>query len=149
MGIRFKVKEEILLFTTYFLARECDLKKFHEQYLRRVEKARDITDILYVTDEIKKGGDEITREVMLQDFRRDMRDFGQYPFDESEWNVYSISCIAQDVEVLACEGANVSRLWVDLALGEETVPREFTSYVSAVTLSRDGRGSSLGSVCPD
>ena len=85
---------------------------------------------------------------MLQDFRRDMRDFGQYPFDESEWNVYSLSCIAQDVEVLACEGANVSRLWVDLALGEETVPREFTSYVSAVTLSRDGRGSSLGSVCP-
>lgn len=139
---------EILLFTTYFLARESDLKRFHEQYLKRVEKAREITHILYVSDEIKKGGDELTREIMMQDFRRDMRDLGHYPFDESEWGLYSLSCVARDVGEPASEGASVSRLWHDLALGEETIPREFTSYVEAVTLSLDGKGSPLGSVCP-
>lgn len=140
--------EDIVLFTTYFLARESDLPNFHKQYLRRIEKAKEITDILYVTDEIRKGSDESTREVMMQDLRRDMRDFGHYPFDESEWDVYSLSCVAKDVEALASEGANVSRLWDDLLLGEETVPREFTSYVAAVHLSSDGRGSYLGAVCP-
>lgn len=139
---------EILLFTTYFLARESDLKRFHEQYLKRVEKAREITQILYVSDEIKKGGDELTREIMMQDFRRDMRDLGHYPFDEAEWGLYSLSCVARDVEEPASEGASLSRLWHDLALGEETIPREFTSYVEAVTLSTDGKGSPLGSVCP-
>lgn len=143
------MKEDVLLFTTYFLARESDLQNFHDQYLRRIEKAREITDILYVTDEIREGSDELTREVMMQDFRRDMRDFGSYPFDESEWGVYSLSCVAKDVEDLASEDASNSRLWHDLSLGEETVPREFTSYVSAINLSSDGRGSYLGAVSPE
>ena len=143
------MKEDILLFTTYFLARESDLIDFHEQYLRRIERVKDVTEVLYVTDEIREGSDELTREVMMQDFRRDMRDFGSYPFDESEWRVYSLSCVARDVEDLASEGASNSRLWHDLSLGEETVPREFTSYVVAVNLSSDGKGSPLGSVCPE
>ena len=142
------MKGDILLFTTYFLARESDLKRFHKQYLKRVDRVREITQVLYVSDEIKEGGDELTREVMMQDFRRDMRDFGRYPFDESEWGLYSLSCVAKDVEEPASEGASVSRLWHDLALGEETVPRDFNSYVEAVNLSSDGKGSSLGSVCP-
>ena len=139
---------ETLLFTTYFLARESDLERFHKQYLKRIDKAREITEILYVTDEITRGGDELYREVMMLDFRRDMRDFGTYPFDESEWGLYSLSCVAKDVDEPASEGANVSRLWYDLALGEETVPREFTSHVNAVNLSSDGRGFPLGSVSP-
>ena len=138
---------ETLLFTTYFLARESDLEQFHKQYLKRVDKARDITEILYVTDEITHGGDEVIREVMMQDFRRDMRDFGTYPFDESEWGLYSLSCVAKDVDEPAMEGAGVSRLWRDLALGEETVPREFTSHVKAVNVSSDGRAFPLGSIC--
>lgn len=137
---------ETLLFTTYFLARESDLERFHKQYLKRIDKAREITEILYVTDEIKSGGDALTREVLMQDFRRDMRDFGTYPFDESEWGLYSLSCVAKDVDEPASEGANISRLWYDLALGEETVPREFTSQVEAVNVSSDGRGLPLGSI---
>lgn len=85
----------------------------------------------------------------MQDFRRDMRDFGTYPFDESEWGLYSLSCVAKDVDEPASEGSNMSRLWYDLALGEETVPREFTSYVSGVNVSSDGRGFPLGSVSPE
>ena len=46
---------ETLLFTTYFLARESDLEQFHKQYLKRVDKAREITEILYITDEITQG----------------------------------------------------------------------------------------------
>lgn len=137
---------ETLLFTTYFLARESDLERFHKQYLKRIDKAREITEILYVTDEIARGGDELYREVMMQDSRRDMRDFGTYPFNETEWGLYSLSCVAKDVDEPASEGANVSRLWYDLALGEETVPREFTSHVNAVNLSSDGRGLPLGSI---
>lgn len=142
------MEENTLLFTTYFLAREPDLADFHAQYLKRVDRVREITEVLYVTDEIRKGSDELTREVMMQDFRRDMQEFGEHPFDESEWGVYSLSCVAKEVEEPASEGASVSRLWSDLSLGEESVPREFTSYVSAVELSNDGRGSSLGSVYP-
>lgn len=142
------MQENILLFTTYFLARESDLKRFHEEYLRRVEKVRKITDVIYVTDEIREGSDELTREVMMQDFRRDMRDFGEYPLDESEWRVYSLSCVAKDIEESASEGASMSRLWHDLALGEEAVPRKFTSYVEAVKLSSDGKGCLLGSISP-
>lgn len=138
---------ETLLFTTYFLARESDLERFLKQYLKRVDKAREITEILYVTDEISSERDEVIREVLLQDFRRDMRDFGTYPFDESEWGLYSLSCIAKDVDEPASEGASVSRLWSDLALGEETVPREFTSHVDAINVSSDGRGLLSGSIC--
>ena len=98
---------ETLLFTTYFLARESDLEQFHKQYLKRVDKAREITQILYVTDEITHGGDGVIREVMMQDFRRDMRDFGTYPFDESEWGLYNLSCVAKDVDEPAMEGAGV------------------------------------------
>lgn len=140
---------ETLLFTTYFLAQESDLEQFHKQYLKRIDKAREITQILYVTDEITSGGDEVIREVMMQDFRRDMRDFGTYPFDEDEWGLYSLSCVAKDVDEPASEGSNMSRLWYDLALGEETVPREFTSHVEAVNVSSDGRGFPLGSVSPE
>lgn len=140
---------ETLLFTTHFLARESDLERFHKQYLKRIDKAREITQILYVTDEITRGGDPLAREVLMQDFRRDMRDFGTYPFDESEWGLYTLSCVAKDVDEPASEGSNMSRLWYDLALGEETVPREFTSYVSGVNVSSDGRGFPLGSVSPE
>ena len=140
---------ETLLFTTHFLARESDLERFHKQYLKRIDKAREITQILYVTDEITRGGDPLAREVLMPDFRRDMRDFGTYPFDESEWGLYSLSCVAKDVDEPASEGSNMSRLWYDLALGEETVPREFTSYVSGVNVSSDGRGFPLGSVSPE
>ena len=73
MVSRFKMEENILLFTTYFLARESDLADFHAQYLKRVDRVREITEVLYVTDEITHGGDEVIREVMMQDFRRDMR----------------------------------------------------------------------------
>ncbi len=142
------MKDNVLLFTTYFLARESDLEGFHAQYLKRVEKARKVTDVLYVSDEIRAGSDQVTREVLMQDFRRDMRDFGDCPFDESEWGVYSLSCVALDVAEPASEGASVSRLWRDLALDEERVPRQFTSHVEAVSLSRDGKGASLGSVSP-
>lgn len=142
------MEENTLLFTTYFLARESDLADFHAQYLKRVDRVREITEVFYVTDEIRKGSDELTREVMMQDFRRDMQEFGDYPFDEFEWGVYNLSCVAKEVEEPASEGASVSRLWSDLALGGETVPREFTSYISAVEISNDGRGSSLGAVCP-
>ena len=54
--------------------------------------------------------------------------------------------MAKDVDEPASEGANISRLWYDLALGEETVPREFTSQVEAVNVSSDGRGLPLGSI---
>ena len=141
------MEENILLFTTCFLARESDLADFHAQYLKRVDRVREITEVLYVAGEITHGGDEVIREVMMQDFRRDMRDFGTYPFDESEWGLYSLSCVAKDVDEPAMEGAGVSRLWRELALGEETIPREFTSHVKAVNVSSDGRAFPLGSIC--
>lgn len=132
------------LFTTYFIALESELPQYHEQYIKRVDRARDLTEILFVTDWIKGERNDALFEVMMQDLRRDMKEIGNYPFNEEEWGLYSLSCIAVDVEDPAAEGANVSRLWIDLALDEEKVPRDFTSKVRAIDLSKDGRGCQLG-----
>ena len=138
------MKGDVLLFITYFLAKERDLKDFHLQYLKRVEKARDITEVLFVTDRIRGERNDVLLEVMMQDFRRDAKVLGNFPFDESEWGLYSLSCVAVDVAEPASKGASVSRLWWDLALDEERVPRTYTSKVQGLDLSRSGRGSTLG-----
>lgn len=136
--------EDICLFITYFLACESALEKYHKQYLKRVDRIREFTDVYFVADEIKGEERPTVRRVLMQDFRRDMQALGQYPFDEEEWDLYSLCCVARDVDEPASEGANVSRLWHDLKLGEERVPRIFTSTVAAINLSADGRSGTLG-----
>ena len=144
MEIRSKLGDKLCLFTTYFIARESDLVRCHKRYLERIEQARDVTKILVVTDWIKGEGDEVIFEVMMQDLRRDVRDFGQHPLDESEWGLYSLSCVALDVDEPVMEGEVVSRLVLDLALDGESVPRSFNSRVLSIDLSDDGRGARLG-----
>lgn len=132
------------LFTTYFIARESDLARCHERYIERVDRARRVTEILFVTDGIKGERNDVLFEIMMQDLRRDMRDSGHYPFDESDWGLYSLSCVAVDVDEPVMEGEFVSRLFLDLALDEETVPRNFTSKVRGIDLSKTGREGELG-----
>lgn len=76
------MKGDILLLTTYFLAKESDLKDFHIQYLKRVEKAREITDIIFVSDWIRGEHDDSMRDLLMLDFRRDMQALGKFPFDD-------------------------------------------------------------------
>lgn len=135
---------KICLFTTYFIARESDLARYHERYIERVDQARDVTEILYVTDEIKGEQNDALFEVMMQDLRRDMLDSDHHPLNESEWGLYSLSCVAVDVNIPVMEGEVVSRLTLDLALDEETVPRTFTSKVRGIDLSRTGREGKMG-----